>query len=74
MSKLFLTFITHRRSDECIESNLGFSILLKDALAQGLEQPGIQLPHFRLADDLLYLMSHSHTYRADLNFSGDQQS
>ena len=37
-----------------------FSILPKDTLTHGLEEPGIKPPIFRLVDDLLYLLSHSH--------------
>lgn len=53
-----LTIKTHLHSPE--HNNLSFSILPKQTLVCRLEQPGINQLSFRLADDLLYLLSHSH--------------
>lgn len=43
-----------------LESNLWFSISVKDTLVRRPEQPGIKLPTFQLVDDLVYLLSYSH--------------
>lgn len=40
-------------------SNLGFSVLPKDTLANVQEELGIELPKLGLKDDTLYLLNHN---------------